>query len=94
MKEYFDTIRKKIVSAGENMPDFYIALSQAQENFLADNPQASYWEVENLKLNNRVLSIEEYRAARITELSALSLQKNNELCPDYKLKNALIAVYD
>jgi hypothetical protein len=71
------------------------ATSEAQVAFLEAHPTASYLEVKNMQLYvPPVPAIEEYRAQKTAQLSALSLQRYNELCPDYKLKNALTGVYD
>ena len=65
-------------------------LSNEQNSFFESNPTASAQEIEACALNT--ISLEDYIASKINELSALSLSTSYNLIPEYQRDNLLSGV--
>ena len=76
---------KIVTSQRSGLTEPFVKLSTEQNAFFETNPGASVQEVEACALNT--ISLEDYQASKIDELSALSLSRGYELLSQHQRDN-------
>jgi hypothetical protein len=93
---YFDTKNTRIVStAAKNVSVRFKKLTTKQKKFHAEHPDAKYAEIMSCEITDAPeLSLEDYKKERLSILSAMSIDRSEELIPAYRLRNLISGVYD